>query len=361
MVSTAARLFYWLERMVSDEGREMSASIRSHSRTETAVSVAILIVLVGIAAGVIWRGVFYDPAASPADMTLSPIAGEPSGPVSDPVGLAQYLGDGVRPWGQGERFGPDDLFQKINGRAELYHAAGFVSLQCQRFQRAADEGDSDRWAEAFVYEMASHRAAFSVYSTQRRSGVDKVELGDFAYRTANGLYFVHGPFYVELVSSVTTGEMAPAMLTFAGSFIALNPVTRETMRELELFPSDGLDPDSVLLLINDAFGLGRLDNVFTARYAIGGAQVTGFLSQRATEQEAGELAKLYFDSLMGLGGQEEPADSDMANLKIVKIMDGYEFIFWHGRFFAGVHAAPDKPAAAALARMLHRTIEEARQ
>ncbi|MCK4275551.1 MAG: hypothetical protein KAX78_03490, partial [Phycisphaerae bacterium] len=314
----------------------MSASIRSHSRTETAVSVAILIGLVAIAAGVIRRGVFYDPTASPADLTFSPIAGEPSGLASDPTGLAQYLGDGVRPWGQGERFGPDDVFQKINGRAELYFAAGFISLQCQRFQLAADEGDSDRWAEAFVYEMASHRAAFSVYSTQRRSGVENVELGDFAYRTANGLYFVHGPFYVELVSSVITGEAAPAMLTFGRNFIALNPATRESIAELQMFAPDGLDPDSVLLLINDAFGLGRLDNVFTARYAIGGVQVTAFLSQRATQQEAAELAKVYFDSLMGLGGEEEPADSDMANLKVVKIMDGYEFIFSHGRFFAGV-------------------------
>ena len=67
--------------------------------------------------------------------------------------------------GQAENFNPQNLYHKINGKADLYLASGFVSLKAQRYHL---EGDPNSWLEMLAYQMKSPRAAFAVYSQQRR-------------------------------------------------------------------------------------------------------------------------------------------------------------------------------------------------
>jgi hypothetical protein len=90
-----------------------------------------------------------------------------------------------------ELYVPDNLYEKINGKAPLYIDSGFEKLFTQRFISKEDE---NLWMELFVYDMAGIRNAFSVCSVQRRAGADILSLfhPSFGYRTDNALYFVHG-------------------------------------------------------------------------------------------------------------------------------------------------------------------------
>ena len=57
------------------------------------------------------------------------------------------------------------LSDKINGKAELYLAAGFARLETQRFALTDNPG---QWMERYLYDMGQHANAFSVFSAQRR-------------------------------------------------------------------------------------------------------------------------------------------------------------------------------------------------
>ena len=69
------------------------------------------------------------------------------------------------PWDRRRRYDAATLSDKINGKAELYLAAGFERLECRRFALADDPAG---WLERFVYTMRAAPGAFAVYSQQRR-------------------------------------------------------------------------------------------------------------------------------------------------------------------------------------------------
>jgi hypothetical protein len=172
-----------------------------------------------------------------------------------------------------ETYTPENLYEKIDGKAPLYIESGFVKLFTQRF---VSQNDSNLWFEIFLFDMASARNAFSVYSVQRRADVEMWSAVQFGYRTSNALYFVRDRFYVELVGSSESadlsGAMADAADKLAGPPFLLSPESRggefTEMPELALFPQDNLVPGSAKLYLSGVFGFEGLSNTFVCRYKI---------------------------------------------------------------------------------------------
>ncbi|NIS62152.1 MAG: hypothetical protein GTO13_16075 [Proteobacteria bacterium] len=321
------------------------------TKNETYIGLGILLALAGIVIGVFLKQFHYNPAIL---VPRSPKAGNSATSIVDLAGdTLTDLAEGMVPLSPPEIFGPENLSDKINGKAELYLSAGFLSLLTQRL---AEKGDPGSWMEVFVYDMGNVRRSFAVYSVQRRPDAENVSLTDFAYRTENALFFAHGRYYVEMIASVTTGKMEEALRSFAHRFIEKTGAHGERIDELTLFPREHLDKDSIMLLISDAFGFDRLNNVFMANYTVGNTELTAFLSLREDSSEASELVAAYHGFLIENGGVDVKSEITIPGAKLVEILDTFELIFSHGKFLAGVHAAEDKGEAEKFAGTLMRTL-----
>jgi Family of unknown function (DUF6599) len=334
----------------------MNTKAKNPSRLETVLSFGILSVLVLTTGVILLRQSHFNPAVLQlaADQVVS---GRPAAlPASrTAAALIQPL-QNVSVLTAPETFGPDTLSDKIDGKAELYLSAGFKRLQCQRF---SDTATAETWMEIFIFDMASQKNAFAVYSSQQREdAVSAPVLGRYAYRTANALYWVHGPYYVELIASEASEAILNRMQTLAEAFNRGTPAATETITETALFPETGLDPQSITLVPADAFGFEKLDRVFVAEYHLNGSTLSAFVSARASPEAAKDLAAAYRAFLLAFGGTALE-DSDVRDAVIVEIMDEYEIVFTRDVYIAGVHAAADKSRAVALARSLDAAIEEA--
>jgi hypothetical protein len=324
------------------------------SKRETSLSLGVLMVLAGIAVGVFLKQFRYNPAIF---VGVPPQAGSAGTFAVDLSGdMLADLAEGMAPLTPLERFGPQNLSDKINGKAELYLAANVLGLLCQRF---AETRDPSSWMEAFVYDMGTLQRAFAVYSIQRRADAKNVNVTQFAYRTENALFFAHGRYYVELIAAVITEKMAQAMQLFAQNFIKKTGLSSARIDELILFPQQGLDEDSITLLISDAFGFDRFDNVFMANYILGNTELRAFLSSRKDSLEASELVAAYHDFLKANGGVDAKSDMKIPGVKLVNIFDTYELIFSHGKFLAGVHEAEEREKAEKLAVALMQKLSGA--
>jgi hypothetical protein len=255
-----------------------------------------------------------------------------------------------------ETFDAVTLSDKINGKAELYLSAGFIRLHSQRF---TNEAAGDVWVEVFVYDMQSAQNAFSVFSAQRREDARTLDLGQHAYQTQNAIFFAHGPFYVEIVATDVSETIIQSMITFAEAFIAKHPVENQTIGEKELFPPEGLIPNSISLVSADAFGYDRFDQIFTATYKIENNELMAYYSRRKTAQEAEELASSYRDFLKTFGGNPAESDLGIETAEMINILDTYEIVFSHGPYLAGVREAADGQPAQKLAMQLFNRIKEA--
>jgi hypothetical protein len=254
-----------------------------------------------------------------------------------------------------EIFDTATLSDKINGKAELYLSAGFVRLSSQRFK---DQNAGDVWIEVFVYDMGSPQNAFSVFSAQRRDDAQTLELGQYAYRTPNALFFVHGHFYVEIVASDISETIISPMIAMAEAFIDEHPIQIRAIGEKELFPKEDLVQASIALVAADAFGYARYDQVFTATYMLQDIELMAYYSRRKTASEAKELALSYRDFLIAFGGEMVKTDLAIDTAEMIYILDTYEIIFFHGPYLAGVREAADQQPAQELALRLFNRIKE---
>jgi hypothetical protein len=271
-----------------------------------------------------------------------------------PTGAAATAGfipevAGFVPLAPVQSYGPDNLSDKIDGKAELYLSAGFKEMSCRSFTLENPKGAH---LEVFVYDMGSPQNAYAVFSSQRRSGSVPLSLTPNAYTTTNALFFTQGNYYVELVADRALEALPQTLEGFTAALLVKIPSAGETKNAVALFPPDGLAQDSVRLNAADAFGLEGFDNVYTGEYALKEGKATAFLAERQTSDQARAEAKKYRDFLTANGYQEVRPPGGPKDLTVFGLDNSYEVILVQGRTVAGVHDATSTAVALELARRL---------
>ena len=269
-------------------------------------------------------------------------AAEAAQPADQVMGLA-----GLSP---PEIYTAETLSDKIDGKAELYLDAGFQTLESRRFALA---GNADRWMERYVYAMEGHRNAFSVFSSQRRQDIVSLDITPYAYMASNGLFFVHGPYYVEIISGEKAPDMQAAMKDLAVAFIASRPVPSIPLVVPGLFPTHRRVANSVALVSRSAFGIESLNWVFTAAYADGEHQAIAFIAPCASSGQAKELAGVFLRYWAEFGGEKVASPEPVG---IVTILDNFEIAAVRGNYLYGVHEATHLDFGLALAAGLRQAI-----
>ena len=322
-------------------------------RTETFIGVFILLVLAAIAAAVFGTQSRYDPALFKALEIKGDAGKTSSAPASDCASLFTALApETLTLLGGTEIFDSGTLSDKINGKAELYLASGFVGLATQRFSRKADP---TIWLEVFVYDMGEAANAFSVYSLQKRSDARPADFGPFAYSTENALFFVNGSKYIEIVSAET--GLAEEVRTLAKNLVDSQPREQSCdPAEFTFFPPESLDKSTISLHMSDVFGFSGLDRVYTARYRVGEEEVTAFISKRETPEESEALAGAYRRFLLENSAKDLGEVSGVPGSKLFQVFDTFEAVLHRGLFLAGSHEVETREAAERIAADLYRQL-----
>ena len=260
---------------------------------------------------------------------------------------------GVVPLSSAENYDSANLSDKIDGKADLYLSAGFRGLKSRRFGLA---GDKNRWLERYVYDMGGLRNAYAVFSAQRRPNAEPLDLTPYAYLAGNGLFFVHGPFYVEMIAAEASPQVQTGMKALAAAFIASHPAAAENLPELGLFPLDHRVDDNVKLTARGAFGIEGLNDIFTAAYASGPVRALAFAARRPSVEEAVQAVEKFQAFWMDFGGETVASGDGFKEARIILIMDNYEIAMARGPYFFGVHEASDLQFGLALAKELQARI-----
>jgi len=272
------------------------------------------------------------------------------------TGYLQVVPQSLMPLTAMEKFGPQNLSDKINGKAELYLSAGFKSLESQRF---ATVTNLDDWLEIFVYRMASQENAFGVYSAQQRDDAVSLDICRFGYLTANAVYCVHGPFYLEVIGATAEPATIESARSLVAAFVRDNPVQTQALNTANIFPKADLIGDSMVMIAADAFGFEKLDHVYVAEYSINGKRISAYLSERKSSAAAADLAAEYQKFLLNFGGKLLDSAGQAPPVRMIEIFETYETIFTRGPYLAGVHEAPDREMALLMTDRLNQQLQQA--
>jgi hypothetical protein len=310
------------------------------------VGFGVLLVLAAIVLGIYSVQYRFNPAVN-ARQVLSESAIDTAS-----FSLADLVPDGVEPFSPPERFDPETLPDKINGKAELYFSAGFRSLKAQRFVLANDPA---LWLEMFVYDMGTARNAFSVFSMQRRGDLEAGGPTPFAYATPNGRFLAHGRYYLELVGAEASDALMTAAEAMASAFVDRIGADAAILTEMALFPEDGRVSGSRSLVASDAFGITGFNEVFTAQYRHNGADIIAYVARRDSAASARSTAETVRDFYLEFGGTALDGPEGVA---VIDILDTIEVVLHQGWHVIGVHEGPDRDTALALAERIRKRLQE---
>ncbi|MBA7661158.1 hypothetical protein ES703_69171 [subsurface metagenome] len=332
-----------------------------NKRLESAISVLLLTLLLLIGLGVFIRQFDVDMGRFGIDTTTAVPLSEQTEPNTQEPALDALMPEGFKKLSETETYEAGNLYEKIDGKAPLYTESGFVKLFTQRL---ISKNDESLWMELFVFDMAAVRNAFSIYSLQKRADA---RLLTFAgpgpcYQTSNGVYFVHGKFYIELIGSTESSDLDKAMIKVAKKFASQTAIDDVKIVEFALFPEEDFIPGSFKLYLANAFGFDGFTDIFTCRYKLGDQSITTFLSNRPDPQDARTTAESYYNFLI----ENDAADKPTANKTLkdigAKVLDFYdttEIIFAVGPFIGGIHEAENQKAAEELATRLFDKLNNA--
>ena len=302
----------------------MTETIQKNGR-QTIISYLILLLLIIIAFAIGLKQQSYQKFNPNADSQ------DTSGSVKAILNDSLF-GDKFAAMGNIENYNPTNLYEKIDGKADLYLNNGFVSLQCRRF---AEKTNKDAWAEVYLYDMGNGENAFAVYSMQKRSESVPLDWAQFGYSTSDALYTAAGRYYIEVSLAVEDTALLATASSAVKNMIPVISSGKTEIPFLGFFPKENLVAGSFKFISADAFGCGDMKNIFAAEYSIDGNNITAYLSKDA----AGKTYKNYYRFLIDNGGTELQHDIKLPDGKAVELFGTTDIIFRTGDYFAGVRGS----------------------
>ena len=236
-------------------------------------------------------------------------------------------------------FNPENLYEIINGAAELYLAYDVVQLSYVSFIKP---GDSSSFVDLFIYDMGSRTDAFGVFSVERFPDGRKLNLGSISYRQSNSIFIWKGRYYIIITGSNTSEMLNAVGLKIAEKVARFLEDEGQPVWGLTGFPKKNLLADTVKFFKVDALGLSFMHNTYTADYQFSHTPFTAFLSLTASKSAASGRVDRYANHAQKFGrGTETIIDNNMKFL--VCNMDGsFDVIFQEGRIMGGVTAIADR-------------------
>jgi hypothetical protein len=185
-------------------------------------------------------------------------------------------------------FGPDSLYEFINGAADNFLIYGFQQVV------TADYNDPQK-AQAVleIYQMQDSRNAFGVYASERNAESEFKKIGAEGYVGGTALNFWAGPYYVKITVFQESADLKQVMISLAENVAKKIGSTDAVPAEIASFPSADQVPHSVRYLAKDVLGQIYLKEGFEATYKRGTNESKIVISLPGDEAAAKEALVKY--------------------------------------------------------------------
>lgn len=256
-----------------------------------------------------------------------------------------------------ERYVVENLYDKINGRSELYMSYGVRGMVFATYTRA---GHPEDFIDVFLYDMGSVAGGFGVYSVERWGDWEAAEWGTEGYRTDTDAFFWKGAYYATVLGSSEEPMVREAQQRIAGALAEALPDSGESLWGLSVLPEKGLVPGSIQYFMVDAMSLSFMEDTFTAQYRYGDVAVTAFVAKREAESDVRATRDAFVDYMKKYGVRAEEVGEGNSVLHVADMGGGYfDVVFAEGPYVGGVTFVADRALAIEAANALRAELQKA--
>jgi hypothetical protein len=186
---------------------------------------------------------------------------------------------------------PQNLWDVIDGAADLFLEYNFVDLHIGRYRQS-----TDLEIKVELYRHKSAADAFGMYSQERYPDYHFINLGVQGYLEKGSLNFLSGPYYVK-ISTIQSGQSAQDAMLLVGNEVCRYLKQVDAKPELlSVFPPEGKQANTEQYVARNFLGYAFLNSAFVASYDNGG-EFKAFVIQMETADNAKNTIGDYLKSL----------------------------------------------------------------
>jgi len=212
-------------------------------------------------------------------------------------------------------FTKENLYEYVNGHAEYFLSAGFEGLAVGEYGKSGGKNaEPDVVVE--IYNMGTDLQAFGVYSDEIGNDAVTVSVGSMGAKTAQGVSFVRGPYYVRM----TTFQGAVPMEAVAVRIDERIGAGAGAMGAFSRFPDIG-EVVATRYVKEDYRGLGFANHVIEREYRIGGQEIQVALTSGDRNAMTERLSS-YLDFFKETGVAHTLSEAN--GRRIYRVEDPYE-------------------------------------
>jgi hypothetical protein len=207
-----------------------------------------------------------------------------------------------------KKYTGEDLFEYINGEAELYVQFGFKILTNGLYLK---EGNDKLGMAADVYEMGSDLEAFGIYANYRKPGAEPGKAGTESFVSPSQLMFYQGRYFVQLNASGASTQDPAVFLNLAGLISRNLPASPQSPPELTLLKIPALVPHTEKYIPQSVLGYPFFKKGLTAQALLDGRPVRIFVLLEGSIAGARQTAQAYEKALKekGVALKREPGST----------------------------------------------------
>jgi hypothetical protein len=190
--------------------------------------------------------------------------------------------------GKPDLYTPDNLFEYIDGAAEVFLSYDFVKLATLTY-----ENNNENSFTVDVYQHSSDKTGFGIYSQEKPQKGDFLNIGTQGYYEKGVLNFFKGSFYVKM-SGYDLGDNDEKVLTTAAKELA-NALqgSADFPAVVKCFPGIGKIANSEAYINKNFLGHSFLHSAFVADYEIDGRKFQVFIIETGKPEEVEEILNNY--------------------------------------------------------------------
>jgi len=186
----------------------------------------------------------------------------------------------------------DTLYQYVDGAADQYLSYDFQDLQVAEYK---DKKKAQLTIE--VYRHKTPSAAFGIYTQERPSEGNFLDIGFQGYAEEGVLNFVSGKYYVKIYGYYLGPNALSVMHEFAKKINANLGQKTVSIKVLECFPSQDKIKNSEKYIIKDVVGYSFFHSGYTVDYKEGDSKFRLFILEGKDVKDAESMVSQYLAKL----------------------------------------------------------------
>lgn len=192
-----------------------------------------------------------------------------------------------------QNFIPANLYEYINGAAEIYIAYDFKELIVGQYEKDKEAEEASLSIE--IYDMGNEKNSFGIYSAERFSESQFIPVGNQGYLEEGTLNFVIGRYYIKLLC-FDCGENSDAILkSFSNKIVNRVKDKGQFPHVLSHFPQEGLIQNTEKYILRNFMGYSFLHDGYVASYMLRDQEFDCFIIEGKDEEDAQKMLKQYLE------------------------------------------------------------------